>query len=86
VTNQATLTPVAIRAGRILSERVFGGRTGLKMSYANIATVIFSHPVIGTVGLSEEAAKKQHGEENVAVYKSNFVNMFFSPMEKQEDK
>ena len=56
VTNQVTLTPVAIRAGRIVSERVFNGRTGLKMSYDNIATVIFSHPPIGTCGIKEEDA------------------------------
>lgn len=61
VTNQLTLTPVAIRAGRILSERLFNGRSNLKMSYENVATVIFSHPPIGTVGLSEEDAKKKHG-------------------------
>jgi glutathione reductase (NADPH) len=51
-----TLTPVAIRAGRIVSERIFNGRTNLKMSYDNIATVIFSHPPIGTVGIKEEDA------------------------------
>ena len=56
VINIATLTPVAIRAGRILVERIFAGRSDLKVNYNNIATVIFSHPPIGTVGLSHEQA------------------------------
>jgi glutathione reductase (NADPH) len=50
------LTPVAIRSGRILSERIFNNRTDLKMDYNNIATVVFSHPPIGYVGLTEADA------------------------------
>ena len=53
VTNCPALTPVAVRAGRILSERLFNGRTNLKMDYDHVPTAIFSHPPIGTVGLSE---------------------------------
>ena len=53
VTNNIQLTPVAIKAGRIVAERVFNGKTDLKMDYNNIATVIFSHPPIGSVGLTE---------------------------------
>lgn len=70
---------MAIRAGRILAERVFNNKTNLKMIYENISTIIFSHPPIGTVGISEEDAKKKHGETNIVVYKSSFVNMFYSP-------
>jgi glutathione reductase (NADPH) len=62
-----------------LSERLFNGKTELKMLYQNIPTVIFSHPPIGTVGISEEEAKKQYGETNIVVYRSSFVNMFYSP-------
>ena len=79
VTNQITLTPVAIRAGRIVSERIFNNRTGLKMDYNNVATVVFSHPPIGTVGLPEFEAKAKHGEENIQVFGSAFTNMFYSP-------
>ena len=79
VTNQVTLTPVAIRAGRIVSERIFNGRAGLKMCYDNIATVIFSHPPIGTCGMKEEDAIAKFGEENVKTFRSNFTNMFYSP-------
>ena len=80
VTNQITLTPVAIRAGRILSERLFNGRQGLKMDYNNVATIIFSHPPIGTVGLSERDAKAKHGDDKIKVFPSgSFTNMFYSP-------
>jgi glutathione reductase (NADPH) len=53
VTDNFNLTPVAIRAGRILSERLFNNKPNLKMVYKNIPTVIFSHPPIGSIGLSE---------------------------------
>jgi len=79
VTNQATLTPVAIRAGRIVAERIFNNRPTLKMSYENISTVIFSHPPIGTVGMGEQEAKKKLGEDKVKAYRSKFTNMFYSP-------
>ena len=58
VTNKVTLTPVAIRAGRVLVERIFNNRPDLKVNYENIATVIFSHPPIGTVGMSAQDAVK----------------------------
>lgn len=81
MTNQVTLTPVAIRAGRVVVERVFNNRPTLKVNYSNVATIIFSHPPIGTVGLSAEEAKAKFGEENTQVFNSNFTNMFFSPAE-----
>jgi glutathione reductase (NADPH) len=70
---------VAIRAGRILSERLFNGKKDLKMVYRNIPTVIFSHPPIGSIGLSEQQAIKQHGETNIIAHKCTFINMFYSP-------
>ena len=86
VTNQVNLTPVAIRQGRIVSERVFNGQKDLKMCYDNIATVIFSHPPIGSVGLKEEEAVKKWGEDKVKCYRSKFINMFYSPAMTQEKK
>jgi glutathione reductase (NADPH) len=49
------------------------------MNMENVATVIFSHPPIGIVGLSEEDAIKKFGKDNVKTYKSKFTNMFYSP-------
>jgi glutathione reductase (NADPH) len=75
VTGQALLTPVAIAAGRRLSDRLFGGMHDRVLDYTNIPTVIFSHPPIGTVGLSEAAARVQFGAA-VRVYESSFMPMY----------
>ncbi|KEG03133.1 glutathione reductase, putative [Plasmodium vinckei vinckei] len=71
------LTPVAINAGRLLADRIFLNRTR-KTNYSLIPTVIFSHPPIGTIGLSEEEAINTYGKENVKIYESKFTNLFFS--------
>jgi glutathione reductase (NADPH) len=54
VTNQINLTPVAIRQGRIVAERIFNKQPNLKMCMENVPTVIFTHPPIGVVGMTEE--------------------------------
>ena len=77
VTGRVALTPVAIAAGRRLADREFGGMAGRKLDYSGIATVVFSHPPIGTVGLTEEEARAQHGEA-VKVYRSSFVPMYYA--------
>jgi glutathione reductase (NADPH) len=76
VTGRAQLTPVAIAAGRRLSDRLFGGQTDRHLDYTNIPTVIFGHPPIGTVGLSEVAARAQYGDASVKIYRSGFVPMY----------
>ncbi|TNE52182.1 MAG: glutathione-disulfide reductase [Deltaproteobacteria bacterium] len=78
VTGRIQLTPVAIAAGRKLSDRLFAGHSNAKMDYSDIATVIFSHPPIGTVGLSEAEANEEYGVEEVHVYTSTFTNMYYS--------
>ncbi len=72
------LTPVAIAAGRRLSDRLFGGQTGRHLVYENIPTVIFSHPPIGTVGLSEAQAIEQYGLDNLKVYETRFTPMHYA--------
>jgi len=76
VTGMAELTPVAIAAGRRLADRVFGGQTDRHLSYENIASVIFSHPPVGTVGLSEKEAREHYKNSPVRAYKSEFVPMY----------
>ncbi len=76
VTGQVELTPVAIAAGRRLCDRVFGGMQGRHLDYTNIPTVVFSHPPIGTVGLTEAQAREQYGDE-VKVYTSSFVSLYY---------
>ena len=76
VTGEKELTPVAIKAGRTLSERLFNGKTDAKMDYSTIPTVVFSHPAIGTVGLTEEEAIRDYGVEQIHVYTSSFTSMY----------
>ncbi len=83
VTGRIALTPVAIAASRRLADRVFGGVADAKLDYANIATVVFSHPPLGTVGLSEEAAREQHGDA-VKVYRSSFRPMLTALAQRDE--
>jgi len=78
VTGRAQLTPVAIAAGRRLSDRLFNGQTDRHLNYDNIATVIFTHPPIGTIGLTEAAARDEYGDDAVHVYKSGFVPMYYA--------
>ncbi|EGR2119109.1 glutathione-disulfide reductase [Vibrio cholerae] len=70
------LTPVAVKAGRQLSERLFNSKLNAKMDYQLVPTVVFSHPPIGTIGLTEPQAIAQYGAENVKVYKSSFTAMY----------
>ena len=76
VTGKLDLTPVAVKAGRQLSERLFNNKADAKLDYTDVATVVFSHPVIGSVGLTEEKAFAKYGSENIKVYKSSFTPMY----------
>ncbi len=78
VTPRAQLTPVAIAAGRKLSDRIFGGQDDAKLDYSNIPTVVFSHPPVGTVGLTEAAAIDRFGKDSIRVYRNTFVDMYFA--------
>ncbi|MBD3610352.1 MAG: glutathione-disulfide reductase [Gammaproteobacteria bacterium] len=74
-TGRAALTPVAIAAGRRLADRIYNNMTNRHLDYDNIPTVVFSHPPIGTVGLSEDAARDMHGDA-VKVYSARFTAMY----------
>jgi glutathione reductase (NADPH) len=73
IAGKVGLTPVAIAAARKLMDRLFGGQPQAKMDYENVASVVFSHPALGAVGLSEEEACAKYGD--VRVYRSNFRPM-----------
>ncbi|ACA30788.1 glutathione-disulfide reductase [Histophilus somni] len=70
------LTPVAVAAGRRLSERLFNNKPDEHLDYHLVPTVVFSHPTIGTVGLTEPKAIEQYGAEAVKVYTSSFTPMY----------
>ena len=78
VTGQPQLTPVAIRAGRFLAERLYNNKPDLKLDLRSVPTVIFSHPPVGTIGLAEHDARKQYGSDNVKVYTSVFTPMRYA--------
>ena len=77
VTGRAALTPVAIAAGRRLADRLYGGMEGRHLEYRLIPTVIFTHPPIGTVGMTEPEARAEHGDA-VKVYQSRFNPMQYA--------
>ncbi len=77
VTGRVALTPVAIAAGRRLADRLYGGMQGRHLDYDLIPTVVFSHPPIGTVGLTEAAARAEYGDA-VKVYSSGFTPMYYA--------
>jgi len=77
VTGRAALTPVAIAAGRRLADRLYGGMSERRLEYEKIPTVIFTHPPIGTIGLTEDQAREQYGED-MKVYETRFNPMVYA--------
>ncbi|MCK5640062.1 MAG: glutathione-disulfide reductase [Gammaproteobacteria bacterium] len=77
VTGRAQLTPVAIAAARRLGDRLFNGQSERRLDYENIPSVVFSHPPIATVGLSEGQAREIHGD-TVKIYQTRFTPMYYS--------
>ena len=77
ITGKVALTPVAIAAGRKLAERLFQDKADSKVDYTNIPSVVFSHPPIGVVGMTEAEARQQFGH-NVTVYQSEFTPMRYA--------
>jgi len=84
VTGLVELTPVAIAAGRRLSERLFNGKPEEHLSYDSIPTVVFSHPPIGTVGLTEPQARERFGDASVKVYQSSFTAMYTAVTQRRQ--
>jgi glutathione-disulfide reductase len=73
-TGKMPLTPVAVAAGRRLAERLFSKKADSRVDYDNIPSVVFSHPPIGSVGITEDEARRRHGQD-VTVYTSEFTPM-----------
>ena len=78
------LTPVAIAAGRRLSDRLFGGKTDAHLDYSNIPSIVFAHPEVGSIGMTEPEAREKFGDENIKVYNTSFTAMYYSMMEAEE--
>ncbi|KAL7417840.1 glutathione-disulfide reductase [Mrakia frigida] len=86
ISGKLLLTPVALAAGRRVSARLFGGEKykDLKLSYENIPTVVFSHPPVGTIGLTEPQARRKYGDENIKIYSTKFKGLQFAMMENED--
>ncbi|KAF5564101.1 glutathione reductase [Fusarium phyllophilum] len=86
VTGEVELTPVAIAAGRRLAHRLFGGPefANLKLDYSNVPSVVFSHPEVGSIGLTEPQAIEKYGKDNIKVYKTSFTAMYYAMMEPEQ--
>ena len=67
VCGKVELTPMAIAAGRRLADRLYGGMPNAKAEYDLVPTVVFSHPVIGTIGMTEQAARNKYNEKDLKV-------------------
>ena len=83
VTGRAALTPVAIAAGRRLADRLYGAMDGRHLDYLWIPTVIFSHPPMGTVGMTEAVARAKYGDD-MKVYTSSFTPMYYALGDKKQ--
>ena len=83
VTGRAQLTPVAIAAGRRLADRLFNNQPQRRLDYGLIPTVMFSHPPIGTVGLTEGEARAKYGE-GVKIYQTRFTAMYHALCPRQQ--
>ena len=83
VTGAQALTPVAIAAGRRLADRIYGKMEGRHLDYRLVPTVIFSHPPMGTVGMTEAEARAEHGDA-INVYLSRFTPMYYALGEKKQ--
>ncbi|KAH0550877.1 GTP-binding protein gtr1 [Trichoglossum hirsutum] len=88
VCGRIELTPVAIAAGRRLADRLFGPETfrASKLDYTNIPSVVFAHPEIGSIGMTEPQARERYGDNKIKVYKSEFTAMYYSMADAAGDK
>ena len=75
-TDAPELTPVAIAAGRRLARRLFNGESELKLDTTYVPTVVFSHPPIGTVGMSQEQAIEHFGQDDVTIHQARFSALY----------
>ena len=79
VCGEVMLTPVAIAAGRKLSDRLFAGKTKV-MDYSLVASVVFTHPPSAAIGVTEQESKNM---KDIKIYTSKFTNMLYALSEEK---
>lgn len=82
-TEGVALTPVAINAGRALADTLYGSKSRV-MSYEMIPSAVFTTPEAASVGLTEEDAIRQHGEDHIHIFRSRFRSMYYTLPNKDE--
>uniref|UniRef100_A0A6A7G2W1 Glutathione reductase n=1 Tax=Hirondellea gigas TaxID=1518452 RepID=A0A6A7G2W1_9CRUS len=83
ISGKIQLTPVAIAAGRALADRIFGKMEDRIMDYTHVPTVVFSHPTIGSIGLTQKEATEKYGANDLKIYQSTFTNMWYAVTERK---
>lgn len=78
VCGRLELATTAIAAARCLADRLFRSQVGKHISYENVPTVVFSHPPIGTVGLTETQAIEKYGKKNIHVYNKYYIDLWYA--------
>lgn len=86
VCGKSELTPVAIAAGRHLANRLFGGAefSTARLEYNNIPSVVFAHPEVGSIGMTEPQAREAFGDSQIKIYNSSFTAMYYAMMDPSE--
>jgi len=84
VAGKFELTPVAINAGRKLAHRLFNSESTSLTEYENIPSVVFSHPPIGTIGMTESEAAAKFGAEAIKIYASEFTPLYHALTERKQ--
>jgi glutathione reductase (NADPH) len=69
VSSRLQLTPVALAEAMVVVDQLFG-QGERRMDYEFVPTAVFTHPNIGTVGLTERQARERHGE--LRIFRSEF--------------
>ncbi|KAL9649096.1 hypothetical protein ABK040_008473 [Willaertia magna] len=82
IANGLELTPVAIKAGRMLAARLYNS-SPKKMDYEKVPTTVFTPIEYGSCGLTEEEAIKRYGVDNIRIYKKNFYVLEYEPPERE---
>jgi len=86
VHGELELTPVAIQAGKLLAQRLYGGND-TAMNYESICTTVFTPIEYGCCGLSEEQAEEQFGRDALEVFHQKFTPLEWTvPEERPENK
>lgn len=82
-TDRINLTPVAINEGRALADTLYGNKSRI-MSYEAVPSAVFTTPEAASVGITEDEAIEQYGEDAVHVFRSRFRSMYYTLPNKDE--